>query len=333
MKLLNRKSVVIIYAIMMLGILTGCVQTKSFGRSGVTASSGPLVTLTLPKTKSVFINTNTIAPIISTSSPLPLTNTPHPTFTFIPSPTWTPAPTLSPQESQALAMDLLMNNGGCKLPCWWGMVPGETDWNTARHFLETFVVEIEQGGEGQAIKNGIPVYSTNYGIQYEGEGGTKGGFLILIEKGIISGIETGWDKRQKEFYLPRLMADYGPPDNVFIRAYQYMPDGSPPPFHILLNYIHKSFWADYELRGKHIGSILKGCPQATNPALWLWSPDKEWKFEEMIRVVYGPPVPHAPEDPILPLEEATGMDLKTFYNVFKDLDNQSCLETPANLWH
>ena len=53
--------------------------------------------------------------------------------TFTPSKTWTP--TLSSEQQMTQVSDLLTNNGGCKLPCWWGIMPGETSWANAENIL------------------------------------------------------------------------------------------------------------------------------------------------------------------------------------------------------
>jgi len=35
-------------------------------------------------------------------------------------------PTLSPNQKEQEVLELYLDNGGCELPCWWGIVPGET---------------------------------------------------------------------------------------------------------------------------------------------------------------------------------------------------------------
>lgn len=178
------------------------------------------------QTRVMTSNPNTATPFPSPVS----TYLPTPTFTLTLAPTLTPFPKLSREDAHALVHNLLETNGGCRLPCWWGIVPGLTDWKTARHFLETFVLEIEQGGEGQIIKDNIPIYSTNFSIRYESDNGIKSGFLIDIENSIISGVVTGWDPNQKNFQIHQLLADYGQPAEVYIMAYRYTSTGDPPPF-------------------------------------------------------------------------------------------------------
>jgi hypothetical protein len=38
------------------------------------------------------------------------------------------------------------------------------------------------------------------------------------------------------------------------------------------------------------------------------------------------------EKPLLSLKEATGMEIETFYEKFKETDSIPCFETPRNRW-
>jgi hypothetical protein len=44
-------------------------------------------------------------------------------------------PTLSADEARMVMLDWLQNNGGCRLPCIWGLTPGVTDTQTRREHL------------------------------------------------------------------------------------------------------------------------------------------------------------------------------------------------------
>lgn len=101
-----------------------------------------------------------------TSSPVPPTHTPLPTPTRNPptpkppTPTVTPSPTMAPtltaDQEQSLVLDLLQNNAGCQLPCWWGFMPGKATWQTAQAFFASL---------GKAtIDQGRPY--TSYGVEF-----------------------------------------------------------------------------------------------------------------------------------------------------------------------
>ena len=73
----------------------------------------------------------------TTPSTIPLTSTleiektatatQRPTWTLSPTPIlwvdWTPLPDLTIDEARENLRNLLETNGGCDLPCWWGITP------------------------------------------------------------------------------------------------------------------------------------------------------------------------------------------------------------------
>ncbi|HSO27674.1 MAG TPA: hypothetical protein VLS48_06360, partial [Anaerolineales bacterium] len=98
--------------------------------------------------------TKTVRPtrtIRSTLTPRP-TRTHRPTATITVTPTVTKTPTFQPiirtrvtnldrDQASSLAFELMKTNGGCRLPCWWGLTPVQTDWHEAEAFLASMVVE------------------------------------------------------------------------------------------------------------------------------------------------------------------------------------------------
>jgi hypothetical protein len=157
-----------------------------------------------PSLSSSFTQTPSTTP---TSRPAPsrtMTLTPKPTATT----TWTPLPTLAYAEARAMVRDLLENNGGCKLPCWWGIVPGETDWSSAKQCLSQFTTV----GEGQkhwfSEYSGIMQYTMWSAYQYR-LGSLTGGGGIMVKNGGIQRllITTG----TSAYRLSQLLKEYGKP--------------------------------------------------------------------------------------------------------------------------
>jgi hypothetical protein len=77
-------------------------------------------------------------------TPLP---TGEPVATLIP----IAAPTLSIEEAQAKLLQLLSNNGNCRLPCLWGITPGESSFHEAQAIL----VPLSSASEFTAFETGI----------------------------------------------------------------------------------------------------------------------------------------------------------------------------------
>jgi hypothetical protein len=132
--------------------------------------------------------------------------------------------------------------------------------------------------------------------------------------------------------LPQILGTYGPPQQVFLDTYRSGPDRLP--FRLLLFYPDQGFSAEYEGstgengQGEWVeaGQAIRICPRRSDVALWLWSPEREMTLAD-----------HALSsqvnlDRLRSLEEATGMSIEQFYQTFVQPDNQTCLETPADLW-
>lgn len=66
--------------------------------------------------------------VTPTSTITPTPTPPPPTAI----PTVQPVPTLSVLEEGALLSELMADNGGCELPCWWGISPGQTAAQAAK---------------------------------------------------------------------------------------------------------------------------------------------------------------------------------------------------------
>lgn len=100
------------------------------------------------------------------------------------------------------------------------------------------------------------------------------------------------------------------------------------PFTVILFYPAKGIVAGYSDNGERVGDLVYGCPQE-DPALVLRlsSPYLDVTFEQIKDRT------SALRSEYLSLEEATGMDVATFYQTFQNPDNTTCLETPADLWY
>lgn len=261
-------------------------------------------------------------PPTSTATIIPAsTRTPTPTPTLAP-PTWTPLPTLPPAQAMDYALELLQTNAGCRLPCWWGFTPGRTSWHTARHSLaqlgSSIYIDTQPINSRFYIQFFVPGENDPFPIAHE----------YLVQDGIIQGIKLYTYGLAPAYYLAEFLKTYGPPDEVWIRA--YFEDQGNLPFGVALFYSHLGILAEYYPNGEQIGDSVVGCPQeSTAPFLGVWATEIEMTFEEANKS-FGAYVEVYP--PFLPLEEATQMNIATFYQTFKQPNNPICLETEASRW-
>ena len=119
-----RKSV---FLILIVTVIVACDVSTPVSINTATSSS---LTATLSSTTAMVVNTPSFTPTFT------------PTTTFTPTPIPTDLPTLSPEEAQATVLRLLSQSDACKLPCWWGVIPGKMKWEEVYPFFKQFASKV-----------------------------------------------------------------------------------------------------------------------------------------------------------------------------------------------
>lgn len=245
------------------------------------------------------------------------TRTPAATSTVTP----TRAPTLAPGQAQAVVLELLRTNGNCELPCWWGLVPGQTTWDEALALLEPIASRIAEYGQPNVTPNRAEVFfltlpkevsSPYIQLDFAMQSG-------VVERILVSGFE--WP----DYQLPQLLSGYGQPNEVWIHTEGFTPEAYRL-FGLVLLYTQRGVLVSYSTEGELAGSTIQGCFQG-NPSLWLWHGDRSMTFTEAAELFSW----DVQNVLYLPLSDATGMTVDMFYQSFKD-EQVVCLQTPKNLW-
>jgi len=235
----------------------------------------------------------------------------------------TPLPTLEPTAALLFVEKLLQNNAGCRLPCWWGITPGKTTWMEAQQFLDSF-----------ALLLGITGNPDDYGyasfrIPYPDDmGSISHGYGI--KDGIIDEIIDLYNGNLTTNYnLVEMLNNYGKPSNILISAY-YEPRHSEYMVEFAVFYIQQGILVIYyDNDGRTLVNKIEVCPQkATYPYLYLWSPVLGINLEEASKRYLD--TKNWP--PYRSLQDATEMGVESFYNIFKDPNNISCLEISTSDW-
>lgn len=304
--------------------LTPTLTKEAIASANTAVSNLASPTLTVPvvmETPSIIASLTPT--LINTSTPTSVP-TIQATSTIKPLPIPTP-PGIDPIEQ---VLWLYETNNGCQLPCWWGITPGQTTWETAEQFFNSFVPDIlsVSGSKGTSYSPRIPlsmeVFGTNYTLP-----------TYTVRDGIIIGIETDVSivrGSPSDYFSPYILSTflttYGQPTEVWLFTYAYTYENVLP-FSVVLFYSDQGIAAIYSDNADEVGDLVRGCPQE-NPlsVLRLWSPDRHLTFEQ---VKSSSTVLHRD---YLSLELSTGMDEATFYQIFQNPGNTTCLETPANLW-
>jgi hypothetical protein len=309
-------------------VALGCTSGRDLERTAnpqasFTAVPSPTTHSTTSTVTSIPTETQILKPTptetlrsTSTASPMP-----SPTPTSTPATTRTPQPTLLPQEAMRLVSELLETNGGCRLPCWWGITPGETSWDEARHFLQTFSTKILANRKASSQTDGV--YTLYFPHPKYGESFVH----IVVEKGLVDILNPFWKMNTPTFQLDRILSEYGKPDEVYIKTVPNAP-ADHVPFNLILYYTEQRILAKYDYRGDPRDELIQACPEREGPELFTWSSAEDFIDEIGLQEVVIGPDSH----PMKPIGEVTDLDIQQLYDRYKVLSNWECFETPKALW-
>jgi hypothetical protein len=327
-----RDSALVILIMILTSIFGGCKTSSAIQTQVTITPSMQSTQIIASQTKISATNTPEIT--ISPKSSISPTESPYPTSTLtptlIPSMTALPIlPTLSPSEAEALIKDLLVNNAGCKLSCWWGIVPGKTAWNVADQFLSTFSTI-----EGPAIQPRGSItyeaYSAHFNISAENY------IISLINANdIVDNIGLSPDVTIFGHQLNSLLTNNGQPEEVWVAPMPDTPGGSW--YYLVISYPAQGIMARYggsatpsitlNSNGEAIINSLQICPIGVGPELWLVPPNT-LKGVKGNSALGGT----AFTDLLIPIQQATGMSVEEFYKTFRTGDNSTCFDTPSESW-
>lgn len=270
----------------------------------------------------------------SISTPIPVTitlsNTQTPSAELIvpeetltpPLTSVTPMPTLSYEEKSDILTELMMTNGGCLLPCWWGIVPGQSDIKSVgnKFYSKGFSI----WDEGTTLVGGV-VYTVD--VKFEVQNNNI--HYIQVKGGNISDFPTSdWE----QYYLHSVLNQYGKPSQIQIFA-PWRPDPGP------LSYDLFVFYPDLGIVIEYVGlaeeltlETGRACPQLTpfSINLTLYQPEA-FSVEEILQIVMPSQELQAiaPPDVLYDwtnIEMATEFTLEHFYRTFKEADKQQCFD-------
>lgn len=310
------------------------------------------VVLGLLTITSCHVTTETPTLVISTSLPMAHTPTPNvptrfpgtplapattltstdmvPPATSIATPTQTssPVPTLTVQQLTEYALDMLKDNGGCDLPCWWGIIPGETKLQEAKHrFGRAFSAGVPRndGTENHSARFGIPSANTE---EYAFTLGfiEQGGIIQAIE--VRSDINEAFPSNHfptdwQHFSLDQILSRYGRPTHVELQVKPPLEPNSPPSYLMWIVYENDGFWILYAGRSTYDGKMMHICPSLKT----TFGLDLRLQSPESSTPVFQP----EPGAGTRSLEEATGMSMEKFYNTFKNAKEKVCLDSASTL--
>lgn len=300
-----------------LGLLVACFPSPA-NLTGLQPTTSPKVAISSTMTPSVNL------PATETSAPPPTELTPDPT-------------------QQAEVLDLFQHNDSCRLPCWWGMQPGQTRWADVQNFVESLNGDLVPFPGGDDLTR-----HTLAGFDLE-QYQTYNRVEVVERRSVVEWIEAsggGFNGRVDGFhqvwasYSPgQILREYGRPDRIWVTANCCFGRSGIP-------YLSYSFWLLYDGLGFMIrydaytdagsdnGNSYQLCPnfkEASNDytiylEMSLQSPSSRTPLDQYEEATKDP------ERIIRPIDVATGLSIGEVYDLFISTSSTACFETPQNLW-
>lgn len=238
--------------------------------------------------------------------------------------------TISPDAVKSFVLQLTNDNQNCLLPCFWGIMPGETEWQNAEAFISTFAYRISYGNVDGTFSD-IPVgdsFVAWMSLFLPEISNVPFSYAFDVQDGIVTMIDA-YILPVPNNTLPAILSEYGKPNEIWLLTAN-APMDDVLGFRLVLFYTQHHFMLNYNGDGEIIGEKVRGCLSGEEESLHLvaWSPEEELTFAEAEHGLHTP-------RPVIydrPLEEAAGMSVNAFYEAFRNPDELICLETPTELW-
>lgn len=239
-----------------------------------------------------------------------------------------PIPTLSLTDRKVITSELYKTNGNCELPCWWGIIPGETEWTTAELLLNSIATRLYTGAESEFDD----IYSVDVDLPVPQELSSREELIqyYLIINGKVMLIDSEAPRPSSKIYtVSKILNVYGRPKEVQIETYAYS-HGEINTFSIAIFYPDKGILVRYGASANFLDDYVSGCVGSGTGSVVVWSPEKNLSFAEALNGTRG--LGTFGEQYYKPLEETTEMDIETFYQTYLDPDTDTCIKTPTELW-
>lgn len=322
----NRRLLVLI-----IFLALSCTGCATQGRIPVTSiATEPPTTSATPSATVTPVATATTE-VIPTFTPRLPTLAPTLPGTLAPAviPTWTPVATLPPDAALEALLTLYDDNGGCELPCWWGITPGETSWAEARTKLAPLGWMSGPYGEGEAAYYAFSfdVPETLDTLEYFGPDlGIKEGIVVGI------GVNSRWIETDFDYSLAGLLQAFGSPDEIWLKVVTDVP--SEPYYNIDLFYPTKGILVSASGPIQMDDTRVIICPREFRlgsfpPFLRLWDTTMNLQYQSISYSTMGSSVLDISDYHLLE-EFSDDFDSEDFYATYLDPQTTICFEINSN---
>lgn len=319
----TKRPIFILMIVLLFGfsVLNGCLSTQIEVASSAQAPTTISIVASPPLSPTSIQNLPTNWP----------TKVPPPAPSGLP-PTWTALPTYPAAQARQMVMELYENNP-CKLPCWWGITPGKTDWREAWQYLERFATN-EPPWDNLLLEAkehpGYMFYQVLLDVPQTAEEASYYSslnhliFRISIDAFTVDSIDVNTGNVDA-YTIPAILAVYGKPAEIYVNfGRSQVPQYSG--VTLSLYYPQSGFisahfttvtddeWAEQR---------FTTCFQKVTDLL-LWAQDQQLDYSEALGLSASNMT--TGKSSWRPIHEVSDYSVDTFYRTYNGIKGQPCIE-------
>jgi hypothetical protein len=273
------------------------------------------------------------------ASPLIITSTFPPVDITTQLPPSIPSPTLITQYGLDTFTNLIRNDGNCNLPCWLGIVPGQTSFDVVNSNFSQFssIAYTNHSSQWATLRVFFPDFETAiYDINTTVSSAENGGVSkVLVTASTYLDKNGPLDYNNPEFqillqgyFLSGIFARHGLPEKIFLDTTRVAVDTTLSyPFVLWVVYSEQGFMMRYEGNNSSDGKNIKICPMQSKIDIKIWD-TKILNYEEFIKGDKALATSLGPQA----IETVTDFDIESFHEIFNNGNVDTCFETPTSLW-
>ena len=278
----------------------------------------------------------TLEPTPISTSTLTITLVPSPTAISFTATPVTPVPTWLPREQEAYLLDLIETNNNCRLPCLFGIQPGISTWEEIRSVESPFYfrkVYLPDSNGFLYLHSYVKDKFPHLEIAFSGSRRlikyiAAAEYIFLPDNPRYS---SAMAKAAQAYFLPNILAQYGMPSRILLKAQGQLGPNSGNQAELLLFYDHLGFGIHYfyinVVTQDQENSILHTCPRDDHLEsfrLYLQAPDDRTPLQKIAATPIGGSF--FPYSLLRPLEDVTTLSIEDFYHRFTSSRIKDCFD-------
>jgi len=278
---------------------------------------------------------------VASNIPTLISTTVLPTMSPTRTPTITPVPTLSQQIAIETFVNLIEKDTECTLPCWLGVIPGQTKFDEVNTLLSRFGAIAYSDFSSQWITFRVffpdfetAIHDVDTSIASGGDGMVSRILIHAVayqdKNGPRDYNNPEFQRMWQRFFVSEIFRRYGMPEEIFLDTTRITADPAGSyPFVLWIIYPQQGFLMRYQGSNIKIRDDIQICPMQSKIEIKIWNRENS-NYEEFMQDdrALGVSTSLGPQ----PIESVTDFTVESFYETFRSSQLNTCFETPASIW-